>query len=338
MHRAILAAIAIVLLVSANLAEAADINVKTVLTDLAQPTGVAIRPGGTPEAYELFVAESGSGRVLKTSSSEPHGKTDAVTGLSPAADDLSKERGGHPLLFLDERRLVIGVGGTSPDVRLYELQDGNASVTADQATQKAAPELQANADAPSGRCIALARTRANDIVADMLLIGFSGDEELKGVWKLPVRAGLLSTLSPLGESSSVVAEKPTALAVSEQGYLLIAARSSKADTTSLIFANPANGQTVLSIETSLSEIVGLAYSPKSAQLYALAANEEASGLFRIDDRAKRREPGVTETKVADIRRPTALAFAPDGALYVTALSDEDESSTSGALLKLTGDL
>src|SRR5215218_9341448 len=41
------------------------IGLSKVLTGLNTPQGIAVRPDGSGEAYEVFVAESGAGRVLK---------------------------------------------------------------------------------------------------------------------------------------------------------------------------------------------------------------------------------------------------------------------------------
>jgi hypothetical protein len=83
----------------------------------------------------------------------------------------------------------------------------------------------------------------------------------------------------------------------------------------------------------------VAYSAKSGNLYALATayGKDVQGLFRVDDAREPGEQQIIATNLADIKRATAMAFAPDGALYVTTLGEEDEDD-DGALLKVTGNL
>jgi hypothetical protein len=66
-------------------AESADeVVVETLLTGLTNPCGVAVRPGESPSRYEIFVADSGAGRVVRLWSDEPESMTEAVTGFELA--------------------------------------------------------------------------------------------------------------------------------------------------------------------------------------------------------------------------------------------------------------
>jgi hypothetical protein len=60
---------------------------------------------------------------------------------------------------------------------------------------------------------------------------------------------------------------------------------------------------------------------------------DEGGLFRIDASAT----GVKTSKIASLDKPTALAFAPDGTLYITVIGPKGENenaSKQGKLLKV----
>ena len=84
--------------------------------------------------------------------------------------------------------------------------------------------------------------------------------------------------------------------------------------------------------TNLKQLVGLAYSPTSGSLYAA---DFAGGIHRIDDASEPGRPACRTVKVADVSKPTALAFAPDGALYVVTFGSADDD---GTLEVVTGNL
>src|SRR4051794_4567576 len=69
-------------------ADANAIQVNKVLNGLNNPQGVAVRPDGSGESYEIFIAESGAGRVIKTRSGDPQKQIDVVSGFStnPSSD------------------------------------------------------------------------------------------------------------------------------------------------------------------------------------------------------------------------------------------------------------
>jgi hypothetical protein len=97
----------------------------------------------------------------------------------------------------------------------------------------------------------------------------------------------------------------------------------------------------MELATELHDILGLAYSPRSGCLYAIDSSWKGAkngGLFRIDAATERRAVKCSVVKIAAIVRPTALAFGPDGALYITAVGELNDESTSGVLVKVSGNL
>ena len=100
----------------------------------------------------------------------------------------------------------------------------------------------------------------------------------------------------------------------------------------LAFYNPIDGKVELAMATDLHEFIGLAYSPITGSLYAA---DFAGGIHRIDDASEPGHPACRTVKVADVSKPTALAFAPDGALYVVTFGSGDDD---GTLEVITGEL
>jgi hypothetical protein len=330
-------------------ATAADTVVATVLTGLKSPSGVAIRPDGTATDYEILVSDAGAGQVLRIRNGQSERRDDAINGFaSQAADDEPfPTTGPHGLLFLDSTRLVVvgGEGKRGAFVRLYDLAGQPTEIAAEKYEQTIEPTLEsAGAIAEVQLFHNVARTSANEKVPDLLILTGLDNTGKAGVWKLPVRAG---TFGQLKRVESDGAEKTSdlggAVAVGEHGYVVISRSAEKGAAASrLVFLNPINNDVAMELTARPSAILGIAYSPVSGNLYAAVfagQDSQQSGIYRIDAASEPGQPACELSKVADAEHPSALAFAVDGTLYVTALGEPSESeSTTGKLLKITGDL
>jgi glucose/arabinose dehydrogenase len=96
-------------------------------------------------------------------------------------------------------------------------------------------------------------------------------------------------------------------------------------------------------KTGLYDIADLAYSPKSGKLYVVDfawMDTSKGGLFRLDVKQDGDAMKVTAEKILSLDKPSALAFSPDGTLYVTVFgtAKEGASKKPGKLLKIEGDL
>src|SRR4051812_30568428 len=172
-------------------ADANAVTVKKVLTGLNNPHCIGVRPDGSDEAYEVFVAESGAGRVIKTRSEGLQKRIDVVSGFStkPVNDDSFSSPGVYSLHFLDHMRLVVAGGDDNgaPFVRIYELPEPESPLTADQHKQEVnmlesskEPKFEAHVFR------SIARTKYNGRLGDFLLVSAPADRGSTTLIFIPV--------------------------------------------------------------------------------------------------------------------------------------------------------
>ena len=91
----------------------------------------------------------------------------------------------------------------------------------------------------------------------------------------------------------------------------------------LAFYDPTNASLKRKLKTTLRDVSGLAYSPKTHMLYATDfawKTPHEGGLFAL----KIEGDTVTATKIVRADKPTALAFDPAGHLYVSIIGTADK--------------
>jgi hypothetical protein len=184
----------------------------------------------------------------------------------------------------------------------------------------------------------------NGMAAFITLEGASAGGQ---ILKADIEKNRLETLRPFvshKKSNELTAPGGITFTPSDRPQFLVVANQGSFDTprdSRLAFYTLENGRLALSLGTGLHDIMGLAYSP-SGQLYAVdcawpgAGNDTGQGgVYRLDDARLEGRQVCRAVKIASVARGIALAFAPDGALYVTALG-EGENAKQGTVIKITG--
>lgn len=318
-----------------------SVKVETVVTGLTNPSGIAVQPGDESQA-RLFISDSGALRVVSVDTKNPSELKEVITGFpkdvygkGPAYDI-----GPLGLAFINKNTLVVGGGGL-PDgeelVRVYALPEDGKTLQASEMKVQLGPIGPGEKTAKGeGNFYAIA------VGDNALYVTCNGDDTKGWVAKADLAGGTPSNFEPyIATKEATDVDAPTGIAVNDQGHIVVGqlGEINIPNDSLLTFYSPQTGKMLMNLETGLFDIVALAYSP-SGQLYALDfawMDTKQGGLFRLDSDGN---GGVTAVKVTELDKPTAMAFAPDGALYVTVFGAAEDGSTkeSGKVLKITGQL
>lgn len=332
----------------------ADVKVETVLETLINPSGVAVQP----ETGVVFVSDSGAGRVIRVVDGKAQ---DVITDfpMDVYGEDPKYDIGPLGLLFLDKDTLVVG-GGGNPDgeelVRVYTVPAaGEEAIKADNMKENIGPLIKTEEMAGEGNFYAVAANEA------AIFVTCNGDDTKGWVARADrdIKLGELTRFIATKETVDV--DAPVGITISPDGHLVVGQMgeitTSKEETvlkdSLLSFYAASDGTPLLHLETGLFDITSLVYSPKTGQLYALdfawMASKEG-GLFRLDGEGAGKDQTCKAVKQASLDKPTAMAFGPDGTLYITVFGtpgevkeddkkrDAEKKRKPGKLLKVVAGL
>jgi len=314
-----------------------------VLPGLNNPTGVAIQP----DTGIIFVSDSGAGRVVKFNPASDGKMEDAVNGFK--TDVYGKgpmyNIGPLGLAFLNKNTLVVG-GGDLPDaeelVYVFTLPEDGKAITADTATTKLGPIAAGEASGKGeGNFYGVA------VGPEGIYFSSNGDDTKGWILRSKLKDGKPEALEPyIATKPATEVDAPVGITMHPTKPFLVVGQMgeiNKPKDSLLTFYRATDGKMLMNLETGLFDITALAYSPRG-RLYALDfawMEEKEGGLYRLDKTVDENgKQGVTPVKVLALDKATAMAFAPDGTLYVTVIGTKEEGKEElpGKLIKIKGDL
>ena len=180
------------------------------------------------------------------------------------------------------------------------------------------------------------------VINGTVFVSSNGDDTKGWIASFSIKDGKATELTPaIATKEKTKVDAPVPLVKSPDGKLVVGQMGEvnvPGDSLLCIY-DPESGELEKSWKTGLSDIAGLAYSPKTKKLYCTDfawAEPDKGGLFELTVEGDK----VTPKKLAQLDKPTALAFDKDGNLYVAVFGSgkEDDKMTPGKLLMIKAGL
>lgn len=322
---------------------AGQTDVTPVASNLDNPCGVAIQPGTGdifvsthPAIVRLVAGEEGYRTFV-----EIQGFATDVYGKGP-----KYEIGPLGLAFLDKKTLIVG-GGENKDgeevVRFYAVgalpRKPSEPLLADAMIHQVGPIKRGPASAMGeGNFFGIA-VQASDI-----FVTCNGDDTKGWIAKIAVKDGCPGLLTPfIPTKVETEVDAPAAATISPEGKLIVSqfGEINVPGDALLTYYDPKTGALERRLTTGLHDLIAIAFHPKSGKLYGIDfawMAPDRGALYLL-------EPGeeeVATTRIATLDKGTAMAFASDGTLFVSALGSAKEPMAGqtkdfpGKVFKITG--
>jgi glucose/arabinose dehydrogenase len=312
---------------------------KEVVINLDNPSGLAIHP----KTGQVFIASHDGvhrfvpGEVPLKCPLEITGFPTDVYGKGPKYDISALG-----VAFLDDEHLVVGDGSRVDGeelVRVFKIPEKHPGKPQkeDESVYTAGP-IGASEESVMGE----GNYYGVAVLDGVVYVTNNGDDTKGWISSFSIADGKATKLTPvIATKVATNVDAPVPIAVLD-GKLYVGQMgevTTPGDSLLTVYDpenyDPKDPKPEKKWETGLSDIAGLAYSPKTKKWYCTDfawAEPENGGLFELtvaDDK-------VTAKKLAKLDKPTALTFDKDGNLYVAVFGTgkPDDAMTPGKLLMI----
>lgn len=340
--------------ITASELSAQKVDVLLMVSNLENPTGIAINS----ETGHVFVATRFAVYRYVPDPKTPGvhveiaGYPTDVYGKGDFASSTKFHIGPLGLAFMDKDHLVVADGSrkdVDEVVRVYKVGSKAPAAGVEVDEKKALYTL--GPMKPGDKTAAgaeLVKSEGNfyglAVGAGGIWVTCNGDDTKGWIARSEIKDGkpgkLVATISTK-EATSV--DAPVAITFSLDGKQLLVGQMGEMNVKGdslLTFYDPATGKMTKNYKTGLSDITGLAFSPKTKKLYATDfawADQKEGGLFELTITGDK----VTTKKIVKLDKPGALAFDKDGNLYLavfnTRKKGDNPDQSPGGLYRIPAD-
>jgi DNA-binding beta-propeller fold protein YncE len=303
--------------------------------NLDNPSGIAIHP----RTGHIFVADrTGVHRFYRVEGERRRQQKTEITGFP--TDIYGKgpmyDIGPLGLAFLDDEHLIVG-DGSQKDVDevilIYDIADEPPA----EPQQMGDAEYTLGPLGPNEMNQAEGNYYAVAVAGGAIYATANGDDTKGWIVKSVLTDGKPGELTRgIATKEAVNVDAPVALTTNKEGNLVVGQMGEinvPADSLLSIYSAE-SGELLHNWETGLNDITGLAYSPTTGKLYATDfawLDTTQGGLFEI----MVKDEALETRKVAELDKPTAIAFDAEGNAYVTIIGTaaEGDDGKPGRLLR-----
>lgn len=319
-------------------AVAKKIVVQHLVTNLESPSGVAVQP----KTGHVFISSRyGIYRFVPKTKKlylEIDSYPDSTYGKGDIKSYTKFNIGPLGLTFMDDTHLVVG-DGSRPDgaelVRVYKI-DAKPKVRPDGLNEvKAAAYTIGPIKAKEGVSI---KGEGNfygvAVGGGAIFVTCNGDDTKGWIAKATIKDGKpgKELVPTIATKTATGVDAPAPIIFWNDGKELLVGQMgemNKAGDSLLTTYDVKTGKLLKKYKTGLSDIVGLAYSPKTKKLYATdfgwldaskkEAKEKVGGLYELIIK----DGKVEAKKIVALDKPAGMSFDADGKLYITQFGTKD---------------